>query len=273
MKVLLHYNVDLDAILASFIFYKVTGQFLTFTFDANDPTIDVAIDCNSKHALWVFDHHDCNTFNSAAEALVKFIENKTDIPPEELHAARKFAEVANISDNSPHLVKFDAGWIGTLLRGVKAIKHNDFGTIAFMWDILEYLWYALKLEYMKMVELQSKIESGTIKFEKVNKYKIAIITDSCSYADKLYENYSVDFIILKDDFNMLIMRNSRLNIPLLGLYPHLKKAVADEIEEWFFHPRGFIVCRGTRKFPATSPSKLSFEDFIDICRTYIRTLR
>lgn len=40
-----------------------------------------------------------------------------------------------------------------------------------------------------------------------------------------------------------------------------------EEEGWFFHPAGFLAARGSRKSPATSPSKYSIKELADIVAT------
>jgi len=72
-----------------------------------------------------------------------------------------------------------------------------------------------------------------------------------------------DFVVYVDGNNLGVVRRTDCSIStatdrLLGLIRE-----AGEEGEWFVHPAGFLVARGTRKAPARTPSRLTAKQIAD----------
>jgi len=209
-----------------------------------------------------YDHHDGSAPSTARILWEKF----GDELPE---WAKYLVELADYSDTGkvlrlPAPVKYFhlTGYINAL----RAWGYDDIGVMHRIFDVLDVYVTMLK----KLVEAEKLIEDVRI-IGIGDEYKVAIVENKPSTVNQiLFEHKNVDFIIFKDGNNLGITRNALIDEPDLNkLRPHLEKMLKEkgkpeEFKEWFFHPAGFLVARGTRKHPAKTPSVLNPHDLVSL---------
>ena len=280
--VVLHKNVDLDAIVSAYIFYlrgdiksidavitedrlesylKVLNVERIYVLDM--PLKPELAELAEKHGVEIehYDHHDGSAPSTAQILYEKF---KDQLP----EWVKYLVELANFSDTGqvlrlPAPVKYFhlTGYINALRTGGK----TDDEIIAYIFPILDD--YGAMLQ--KLVEAEKLVEDIEIYEIGEKKLKVAIVENKPHTVNQiLFEHKNVDFIIFKDGNNLGITRNALIDEPDLNkLKPHLEKMLREkgaenEIKEWFFHPAGFLVARGTRKHPAKTPSVLNPHDLV-----------
>lgn len=64
-------------------------------------------------------------------------------------------------------------------------------------------------------------------------------------------------VVYSDGHNFGVVRGDE-RVPHLEtlVRPLVEKYASSEVKEWFFHSEGFLACRGSRKAPQTTPSRL-----------------
>ena len=91
---------------------------------------------------------------------------------------------------------------------------------------------------------------------------VAVVTNAREFATNgvLFEEYGVRVIVYVDGHNLGIIREGSETLRMD--HPDLRAVVsaAGEADEWFAHPAGFLYCRGSRKAPAQSPSRVRSRD-------------
>ena len=282
--VVLHRNVDLDAIISAYIFYlrgdirsidavitenrlecflKVFNVGKIYVLDM--PLKPEIKELAERHGVEIehYDHHDGSAPSTAQILYEKF---KDQLP----EWVKYLVELANFSDTGqilrlPAPVKYFhlTGYINALRTGGK----TDDEIIAYVFPILDD--YGAMLQ--KLVEAEKLVEDIEIYEVGEKKLKVAIVENKPHTVNQiLFEHKNVDFIIFKDGNNLGVTRNALIDQPDLNkLRPHLKKMLEEkgkpeEFEEWFFHPAGFLVARGTRKHPAKTPSVLNPYDLLTL---------
>jgi len=297
LLVVLHRNVDADAIISAFLYTIVkTGVFeedevdrltndlwdpvgvrvwdiIVTTEEAFTEAIDVLyrydvqiaiLDTPNKDFARGFeivdhiDHHDGSAPSTAAIIAEKY----GSLLPE---WAKYLVELANYADTGkvlrqPAPIKYFhiTGYINAL----RTLGYSDIDIIEEIFRVL--VRYRRMLE--KLVEAEKLIED--VQIIEIGKYKVAIVENKPHTVNQtLFEN-GVDLIVFRDGNNIGVTRNANNSEPdLTKLKPEIEKMLREkgrpeEAEEWFFHPAGFLAARGTRKHPAETPSALSPEDLV-----------
>lgn len=82
----------------------------------------------------------------------------------------------------------------------------------------------------------------------------------------LFEECGARAIVFVDGHNLGVIRHNDESVRMD--HPAIRKVaeMAGEAAEWFAHPAGFLFCRGTRKAPAKTPSKVKPEDLAEAVR-------
>jgi len=273
-KVKIHRHPDLDAYVAEYILRRALDRLSTVFVDTIWVNIhpDVAIDCHDDYAVWEFDHHTAKTahFDCAADAVLAFVRAHEDWPADWDFAASKLAQMARLADNREKPPEeFAPGYIGTLLRGIK-IKIGDEADIAeAVEQILDYIWTALIDEFRR----RTREITGEFTRISVNGYNIVATEGNITFTDRLFGKFRADIVVIKDGYNILALRNAHMKwVDLRGMKPLLAKRIGPRVEEFFFHPRGFIVARGTKKYPAQSEPPLTLAEFTNIVKEFAATL-
>lgn len=91
--------------------------------------------------------------------------------------------------------------------------------------------------------------------------RVAVVRNSANRTlnSHLFES-GVEVIVYVDGHNMGLIRKDgcpvRMDHPLIAAVVE----TAGELDEWYAHPAGFLFCRGSRKAPAETPSRVSPDD-------------
>lgn len=102
--------------------------------------------------------------------------------------------------------------------------------------------------------------------------KVAIVRDSREFATNgvLFER-GVRVIVYVDGMNIGLIRHSdetlRMDaLDFRGTIAVAGEHIGDDPGGWFAHPAGFLFCRGSRKAPATTPSRVDPRDLAEAAR-------
>ena len=285
--VVLHRNVDLDAIVSAYLYalkdcemveYVVAPSFIelgdtvvtteeyfenVFKFVKKIDKITV-LDMPLKEEIKSkaeelgveiehYDHHD-----GSAPSTARILWEKFKLP----EWTKYLVELADYSDTGK-VLRLPAPVKYFHLTGyINALRTYGYDDLVIVLRVIEILNTYIPM-LQKLVEAEKLIEDVRI-IGIGDKYKVAIVENKPHTVNQiLFEYENVDFIIFKDGNNLGITRNALIDKPDLNkLRPHLEKMLKekgaeDEIKEWFFHPAGFLVARGTRKHPAKTPSALN----------------
>ena len=82
----------------------------------------------------------------------------------------------------------------------------------------------------------------------------------------LFEEHGARAIVYVDGNNLGILRHHDETIRMDHSAIRAVVEAAGETAEWFAHPAGFLFCRGARKAPAKTPSKVKPEDLAEAVR-------
>lgn len=87
---------------------------------------------------------------------------------------------------------------------------------------------------------------------------VAIVTNAREFATNgvLFEDHGVRVIIYVDGHNLGVIREGSETLRMDHTELRAVVEAADEMDEWFAHPTGFLFCRGSRKAPAENPSRV-----------------
>ena len=105
--------------------------------------------------------------------------------------------------------------------------------------------------------------------------QVAIVTNSREYATNgiLFGERGVRVIVYVDGHNLGVIRHGDEQLRMD--HPTIKSVVAEagEAAEWFAHPAGFLYCRGSRKAPAQSPSRVDPRTLAEAARALLQVLQ
>jgi len=211
-----------------------------------------------------YDHHD-----GSAPSTARILWEKFKLP----EWVKYLVELADYADTGKVLRLPAPAKYFHLTGYINALRTHgweDTHILAEMFDIFEL--YSTMLQ--KLVEAEKLVKDVLI--IKLGRCKVAVVENKPHAVNQyLFEHEGVDFIIFKDGNNLGITRNAMVNKPDLNrLKPALEerlreKGKPEEFKEWFFHPAGFIVARGTRKHPAETPSVLTPQDLLELLSTIL----
>lgn len=141
--------------------------------------------------------------------------------------------------------------LNAVFRALQAVNRNDYIVLEKMAEILDGMLQAGRARQRAKAEAETKAEVLT-------GGKVAILRNAKEYATSgvLFES-GVQVIVYVDGNNLGLIRHSDQSLRMD--HPDLKAVVeeAGEADEWFAHPAGFLYCRGSRKAPAETESKVS----------------
>jgi len=272
--IVIHPNVDIDAIVSAWLVTKFEG-WETLVGTANDeiPACEIIIldmpvtpELQKYKVILHVDHHDGSAPSTAAklkEIYSKKWEPWMDTLVDLANAADQ-AEVLRIENKGIKLFHLTG-----YLNALRTAGYNDHRIINEFFDVLDRYEPLLK----KIAEAEELAAKASI--YNIAGYEIAYVADLAIPTAILFEK-GCAFIIFKDGNNFGIMRNALIAEPsLTKLKPEIEKILiqkgkSEEINEWFFHPAGFIAARGTRKHPAKTSSCL---DVGDLLKAFERAFR
>jgi len=262
MRVITHSNVDFDCLLSVYLIQKhFSNQEMQVVFNSKAKEKDFALECGdifvdlSPYAtgndIQVYDHHQKNSqYQSASHNIFVNLLNKNPI-------YQKLVEEANNEDNLLDL-KYNGVNIRFYMNYLKETLKDDYKVYEEMKKLFDYV---VAFEEKKLNASRKFNEIGRI--EEIKGKKIAIVVGELdSYMSGwIYDEMGVNFIIYKDGYNMGILRNVNETFDLNIVK---NKMQFENKDKWFCHPQGFILCWGSKKFPAKEDSGVGVEDLFQL---------
>jgi hypothetical protein len=104
--------------------------------------------------------------------------------------------------------------------------------------------------------LKGEIEAGQVPLLGDGRVAVVLNARYMSTTGILFSKYGVRIIIYQNDDGIGLIRDDSMNLRMD--HPAFREVVnnAGEGDEWFAHSVGFLFCRGSRKAPMSSPSKV-----------------
>lgn len=175
------------------------------------------------------------------------------------HSAVKFLVPEMSSDAQQTL---EATGLCTVLRALQIQFRDDGLVVKRMSDILfGMLRSSYCLKYARREATHATVLKG----------KVAIAKNFRQFGtnDILFKERGIRVIVYADGNNLGLIKNHEVNVRMD--HPELRKVVAKqgEAKEWFAHPAGNLYCRGTRKSPVETMSKVNP---YDLANTVLRLL-
>lgn len=148
------------------------------------------------------------------------------------------------------------GLSGTFL----ALKHTCAGPE----ELLEHFSKILD-GFVRIAELSDEVGRLAQEVELVG--SVAVILDQNHLGlHRAVFRRGARFLVFKDGNNLGILREARERA-------HLGRLIQHQIQEpgWFFHPRGHLAARGTRKAPAQTPSRYAPRELAQMLDTALKS--
>jgi len=262
--IVVHRNVDADAVISAYLMCKVLNRPTSETAEIFVPSENgvivfeaLCVDYTPKECrdnTIVIDHHFVNReYKSCASLIYKIFELDKTMP--HIHPLVDYADALDTAEwvNLPE--PFKDFTLGSLINAMRQSNMTDVDIIRKCFSILEYYDKYLYVKY------EAYKIANNIDIRQICGMKVAIVTADYppTVMGVLFDEFGVDFIVYHTGNNIGVTRNAKINQPSLT-------KLADYIDEpgWFFHHAGFIACRGSRKHPATTPSKYTVDDLIQM---------
>jgi hypothetical protein len=106
--------------------------------------------------------------------------------------------------------------------------------------------------------------------EGLGKGPVVIVRDQREFQTNsvLFDHWGVRVIVYADGYNLGVIRQDTVSVrmddpALRAVVEAAGEEVGDGEGKWFAHPAGFLFARGTRKAPATTPSRVRPEDLAE----------
>ena len=301
LYIVIHRNVDVDAIVSAYLFGKVVcmgdkKRYSVITEDKLEQIPDgseiVILDMPIKQEtlkvireknLELLDHYDHHNeeyrdFPSTAAIIKEELgmdsewntdDDGTYYDPSWLEY---YVQLANASD-SGEVLKQPQGvklfHLSGYINAMRTAGYTDDKIILEVFRILDLY----KPMLIRLAESEALTQNVPV--HDINGVKVAVVENADTQINQALFEKGVDLIIFKDGNNLGITRNANVDRPDLSkLKPFIKSALVNrragrEFEEWFFHPAGFIAARGTRKHPAKTPSALTPQDLLNVLSFYL----
>lgn len=300
LYIVLHRNVDVDAVVSAYLYAKVVclgdkKRYSVITEDKLDripdgsdiaildmpmkPELQKVIEEKNLNIIHHLDHHGEKAYHPSTASIIKEelgldSEWNTDEKGEYYDPSwlEYLVHLAHASD-SGEVLRQPSGiklfHLSGYINAMRTAGYSDDKIILEVFRILEL--YEPILKNLARAEEMTK----DITIYKINGVQVALAINKPHSVNQVLFEKGVDLIVFRDGNNLGIVRNANVDRPDLSkLKPFIKKALEDrrareEFDEWFFHPNGFIVARGTRKHPAKTPSALSEKELIGILTLFL----
>ena len=268
-----HRNVDIDSLVSCYLlqhFYKVTKIITNpdTVHDADVIVVDMPItkdlvELFSRNNLRIIAHYDHHYEGCPYSCTAEVIRDRFKSSWEPW--MDYFVDLARVCDTAeifkyPNPIKYFH--ISGLLAALRRKGYSDKELIDFFFSIFD----AYANYFRRLVKAREKIRKVPI--YEVGEYRVAILRENSEMSIALDE-LGIHLVIYDGKMGIGVTRNSNCtNLDLRKLKPAIEaklreKGRPDEIDEWFFHPKGFIACRGSRKHPVSTPSVLSAKDILE----------
>ncbi len=272
-RIFTHFNVDLDAVASvwavkTFIaeMSEAEVQFKPANWDGSElQKEDIAVDISAGGKGVKGESgengivHSCFAYlikNYASPEDQKALANLVDfVDAQDAHGLAVNYFIPEVPDKEKFILASTG--INAVLRAFQAFHpNNDLKVIEKMSEIFTGLLYSGRARQKAEIEANSAeiLEGG----------KVAIVSNAKQFATNgiLYDR-GVQAIIYVDGNNLGLIRSNKVQLSMS--HPEIKAVVEEtgELNEWFAHPAGFLFCRGSRKAPAETKSKVEPKKIAD----------
>jgi len=263
-----HCNIDLDAVASlwavkTFIpcMADAVLVFMPANWDGYEMGLyDFAVDIEAGGKGVKGEKGENGIVHSCFASLIRKYASKKD--QEALHSLVTFIDAqdahgnavmhlagATLSEDNKKILGMTG--INAVLRALQSTHRGDDALVASrMAEIFNGMLKAGRARQRAKVEAE--------KAEISQSGKVAIVRNNKEFATNaiLFDN-GIEFIIYVDGYNIGIIRKNSQTISTSDDAFQAVVAENNELQEWFAHPAGFLFCRGSRKAPATTPSKVN----------------
>lgn len=261
-----HPNVDTDAVISLWLMRRVLGcGVYSLSMIADRPEMggcpsDIYVDYTPKQHgtdCVIIDHHIENTEYKSCASLIWDIFKMEKTNPH-LRMLVEYADAVDTAQWTRLPAPFKHFTLGALITSLRCQGYDDATIIKYVCDFIDIMEPYMKTLY------QSEETAKDIEIITTKRFKIAVLDRETPPAVSgiLFDTYNIDFIVYQVKNNIGVIRNANLTEPSLT---KLKEYIDED--GWFFHPAGFIACRGSRKHPATTPSKYTIDDIVSLVQT------
>jgi len=268
VKVFTHFSVDLDAVFSVWATRQfvdgakdATVDFRPANWDGNGMTeSDIAVDIPAGgrgikgekgeggivHSCFasIVAQYASSADQEALASLVRYVD------AQDAHGSAIKVLVPEVSRQVQGVLSMNS--LNTVLRAFQSThQRNDAVVVERMSEILSGI--------LQMGRARQRAVFEAEKAEVLDGGKVAIVVNSREFATNgiLFDERGVRVIVYVDGNNLGVIRHG--DEPLRMDHPEFRSVVeaSGEMNEWFAHSAGFLFCRGSRKAPAESMSKVS----------------
>lgn len=274
-----HVNPDVDALVALFITMKEEryDNVKFFFKSAYNPVIPNAVyldmtpkEFKQEDNITIVDHHYGKN-NSRVTA--EIVWRKFGSRPE----YKILVEEAGIQDRCQDRkrlgIRFRDVFIATKSSMIDDGTYND---REFAYSIFQ-LFNNIVHKEKKLLASVDEAKEINVQYVTEGNYSIAYYEGRATpyVSQYLFGREGVSFIVYKDGNNIGISRNAEIERPDLNdIKSYINKlASEDERDSWFYHPSGFLACRGSKKNPAGEPSSIELNALVSTLAMFLRNVK
>lgn len=260
MKIYTHINPDLDAVCSvwavrNFVpgFSLADVEFVRANWDGKDLTEnDIAVDLEAGGKGIKGNMDKDGTTHSAFATIVARYADEEDkralehfvqyVDAQDAHGSAVEYLAPNIDERAKEILS--SSGVNTVLRALQAQYRDDVKIVSVFGEILDGLY--------KMGLSRIRAEKEADRAEWVG--KVAVIRNAKEFGTngELFRR-GARAVVYVDGPNLGVVRASTVEARMD--HSSIRSLIGDE-EGWFFHPAGFMASRGSRKAPATTPSRV-----------------
>lgn len=265
MRIFTHFSVDLDAVSSvwawrTFVpgYEEAEILFRPANWDGSEMEEgDVALDLDAKGKGLKGEKGENGEVHSClASIVVRYASEEDQTALRHLvafvDAQDAYGSAARhlVGKERPGVETLEATGLNAVLRALQAVRPRD--------DAWVVEQFSLILNgFLKAGRARLRAEKEADRAELIGNGQVAICRDNREFATNgiLFER-GVRVIVYQDGYNLGLIRAGDEELRMDD--PELRAVVeaAGELNEWFAHPAGFLFCRGSRKAPAETPSRV-----------------
>lgn len=268
MKTLVtHINPHLDDICAIWLFKKFHPDFKEAKIEFISASRDAAKDENEER-IYIgtgggkFDEHKEGSKTCSASLVFEFLKEKGLAPKDEISqkALEKLLEWNLLVDTGKApSSQFEAFSVQSYVRTKDSSIESSLKSVELGEEILDRILAVLKRRQQAILDWEKRVE-----FESKFGRSYGVISESID-REFCREQSGVLFLIYGPKYSSVQFFTPSFEIDLEPLYKKLKEGDPDAA--WFLHQSHHMILCGSASAPDAKPTKLSFEELIDIAKS------
>ncbi len=271
-RIFTHFNVDLDAVASVWAVKTFIGmseaeiQFKSANWDGSElEEGDMAVDISAGGKGIKGETGDNGIVHSCFAYLIKNYANNDDqkalanlvdfVDAQDAHGLAVNYLIPEVADKEKFILASTG--INAVLRALQAVHpNNDLKVIERMSEIFTGILYSGRARQKAEIEADNA--------EILDGGKVAIVNNAKQFATNgiLYDR-GIQVIVYVDGNNLGVIRSNKVKLSMSHYDIKAVVEEASELNEWFAHPAGFLFCRGSRKAPAETKSKVDPKKLAD----------